>query len=452
MNRKIVSGIMLILLLMIMLTLALDVQPVLAATDDYFWADGESLDIGFSKYGEMINPYKTMGLRYNDVNLFANPYVMESDWNEGWLMNITYEYEGALHNVWAYALYTDRSGSMGIDGAWREGCTEGPLWPPYGGRKTNGYASTDPMEVLHDDPDSCAVLLKTTIYDPEISNPDDPEDPKGLPLVDLVIRVVFNKMNKYVVLVSEVKLRSESTVLGKVHVIFGRRGEWDLEPYSWWPDSYAHFYHGLPYDLVQMIDDSESYVAYAAYWPELTSWRVEGISKLTRRAILTALSGWEQDDMTSEPDTPYTFGEWVFDLSYADGESSVHEFRCATVYGVNDLDDGDDSDMGYGHENVIDSGVVFEIPPPIPTTLGELKAAIEELGSEGEIDNHGIVKSLITKLNVTQKLVDKGKIDEARGILEEDFIPQVLNLTDTHITPDAAELLIESAEYILSNL
>jgi parallel beta-helix repeat protein len=90
--------------------------------------------------------------------------------------------------------------------------------------------------------------------------------------------------------------------------------------------------------------------------------------------------------------------------------------------------------------------------PPVPTTIGELKTKIEELGSEGEIDNQGIVTSLLAKLNVAQKLVDKGKIAEAKSILEEDFIPQVQNLTGIHITSDAADLLIESAEYILSNL
>jgi len=86
------------------------------------------------------------------------------------------------------------------------------------------------------------------------------------------------------------------------------------------------------------------------------------------------------------------------------------------------------------------------------TPIDELKAEIEELGSEGEIDNRGIVKSLIAKLNVAQKLVDKGKIDEAISILEEDFIPQVHNLSGIHITPEAADILIESAEYILSHL
>jgi len=87
---------------------------------------------------------------------------------------------------------------------------------------------------------------------------------------------------------------------------------------------------------------------------------------------------------------------------------------------------------------------------PLPRTIGELKTEIEELGSGGEIDNQGIVKSLIAKLNVAQKLLDKGKIDEAKTILADDFIPQVQNLTGIHITEESANILIKSAEYILS--
>ena len=51
-----------------------------------------------------------------------------------------------------------------------------------------------------------------------------------------------------------------------------------------------------------------------------------------------------------------------------------------------------------------------------------------------------------------EKLVDKGKLDEAKTILEEDFIPQVQNLSGINITPEAADILIESAEYIISHL
>jgi len=89
---------------------------------------------------------------------------------------------------------------------------------------------------------------------------------------------------------------------------------------------------------------------------------------------------------------------------------------------------------------------------PLSRTIKELKTEIEELGSDGEIDNQGIIKSLLAKLNVAQKLIDKGRIDEAKSILEDDFIPQVQNLSGIHITVGAADILIQSAEYVLSQL
>jgi parallel beta-helix repeat protein len=91
-------------------------------------------------------------------------------------------------------------------------------------------------------------------------------------------------------------------------------------------------------------------------------------------------------------------------------------------------------------------------PPPIPTTIAELKNEIEELGSTGDIDNQGIVRGLVAKLNVAQKLVDNGKTAEAQSILEEDLIPQVQELSGIHITPEAADILIKSAECILAHL
>jgi len=89
--------------------------------------------------------------------------------------------------------------------------------------------------------------------------------------------------------------------------------------------------------------------------------------------------------------------------------------------------------------------------PPIPTTISQLKTEIEELGSEGEIDNKGIVTSLLAKLNVAQKLIDDGKIGQAKNILNA-FINEVQAQSGKHITPEAADILIESAEYILSHL
>jgi len=121
--------------------------------------------------------------------------------------------------------------------------------------------------------------------------------------------------------------------------------------------------------------------------------------------------------------------------------------------GAMELDDSGIWDTPYEIDDYNqDNYPLMEPYSPIPRTIGELKTEIEELGLQGDIDNQGIVKSLIAKLNLAQKLVDKGKIDEAKSILEEDFIPQVHNLTDIHITSEAAEILIESAEYIMSHL
>ena len=469
--------------------------------------ESKSLDIGFSKYGSMVSrdacpTCGSVGLNYDDaVDPFCNENVSINEWNEGWLMNITYDYEGDLHEVWAFALFSD---FRGIEGDWILNCT-GPLddRPGYrGGRKTNGYAETDDMQVLYDGPRKCIVLCTTRIYDPLIPNPNDPDDPKGLPLVVLYIQIVFNKVKKYALLIKDIKLTTESKLLEKVQVKFGQRGEWDLgwEPEPWMPRSYAHFYHGLPtkyykhpwyyvdemytgYDLCQIIDQDENYVAWAAFWPELMSYRVESIAQLTRTDKLTDLSDWEhtwtgdegseldgsgdyeyvtsipgyyqdwlwypdcefppywgepdpydgwdgarpdvyvddvlqtegidyvwdysfgepggenrpepgvndvaiagdfwlilfgypgddadiyvhwkchaeQDDMTTEPRTPYTMGEWVFDLSYDDEDLPTHQFRCITVYGVTDLNDGEDWDMGGEAENIIDSEVMYQL-------------------------------------------------------------------------------------------
>jgi hypothetical protein len=68
-----------------------------------------------------------------------------------------------------------------------------------------------------------------------------------------------------------------------------------------------------------------------------------------------------QDDMTVEPRTPYTFGEWVFDLSYDDEDLPSQQFRCVTVYGVTDLNDGEDCDIGEDYDNIIDSEVMYQL-------------------------------------------------------------------------------------------
>ena len=98
-----------------------------------------------------------------------------------------------------------------------------------------------------------------------------------------------------------------------------------------------------------------------------------------------------------------------------------------------------------------DSYPLVEPWTPLPRTIRELNTKIKEFGLEGEIDNKGIVKGLIAKLKVAQRLVDKEKTDEARLVLGE-FVMQVQELSGIHITIEAAEILIKSAKYVMSHL
>jgi len=102
-------------------------------------------------------------------------------------------------------------------------------------------------------------------------------------------------------------------------------------------------------------------------------------------------------------------------------------------------------------ENNQDNYPLMEPWSPLPSTIGELKAEIDELDSEGEIDNQGVVTSLVAKLDVAQKLIDDDKIDQAKNLLNA-FINEIQAQSGKHITPEAAELLLQSAEHILSNL
>lgn len=88
---------------------------------------------------------------------------------------------------------------------------------------------------------------------------------------------------------------------------------------------------------------------------------------------------------------------------------------------------------------------------PLPVTIEELKTEIEKRWSESEINNQGIVKSLIAKLDVAERLIDLGRVNEAKKALQC-FIKQVQKLSGICITTEAADILIESAEYVESHL
>ena len=244
----------------------------------------KNLTIGFSKYGEMVDYETKVGLNYGDeTDAFApgSSKVIEAQWVEGWIINITYVQGGEYRNVWARATYSDYYDADGIGGNWKEGCTDGSTGlTNRGGRKTSGGAITDPIKVLYNGPRRFVALLNTAIY---------AESTHSTPLVNITFTIVFDKVVKYVVVFKDIKRTDVGKNIGDMQIEFSNRGEWDLGDGTP-PKSYAHFYTGnstlydghyqawyngtgVPadyngtYDVCQIIDDGLNYVAWAAFWP-----------------------------------------------------------------------------------------------------------------------------------------------------------------------------------------
>jgi hypothetical protein len=288
------------------------------STDSYvlFPFQKKNLTIGFSKYGEMIDYDLKVGMDYGGATDPWAPntdYVAEYEWVEGWEINITYWHEDTFYNRWAFALYSDYSGTSGIGGDWHEDVQGGALNTTVkGGRKTNGGAVTDDIRVLYNGPRRFVAFLKTTLY--ESSSHTNP-------LVTVSFTIVFDKVKKQAVWFKDIKRIESPKRWGDMQVEFAERGQWDLasdtgESVGSAPKSYACFfpnqttvynasyqswytsaptgYNGV-YDVAQIIDDQLDYVAWAAYWPKPIIHWVDDIGSLSNKKIYTTSSTVEQN-------------------------------------------------------------------------------------------------------------------------------------------------------------
>lgn len=233
----------------------------------------KSLDIGFSKFGELISIDVTdgdgVGLQYpgyESVSTYdqentppsADPFAHEAidrkRWLNGWLIDIKYtEVGGSPREIWAMALFADGDG-WGKDWITMPPVLEfdqaRPLWQehaPYanpdadkyvagvldpiadyrGGRKTNGICVTDPIIDLYDGPRKYIGVTNTLIMDTD-----------GTELVNVTITIIFNKVEKSVILLKDIKALYDKDFL---NVQFGNREEWDLDTIG-----YVHFYTDEP--------------------------------------------------------------------------------------------------------------------------------------------------------------------------------------------------------------
>jgi hypothetical protein len=262
--------------------------------NNYCWVEGvfhsdsytlypyaqESLDVGFSKYGEMIGYNEAtgigLGLQYpgyasagdtydqeegTSVDPFANEEIDIDVWMNGWFIDVKYrKATGEWREIWAFALFSDGALHGGnwitMTSSTDPYVSYRPLWqefppyanpdsdaypapkPSYGGRKTNGVCVTDPITIVYDGPRKYVAVMHTTVRDGATS------------LVDLYFTLIFNKADKNVIVLKDVKRLYDK---GPLNIQFGNRGEWDLSP-----PSYVHFYTDEP---VQSWDvDGDTYI------------------------------------------------------------------------------------------------------------------------------------------------------------------------------------------------
>jgi hypothetical protein len=254
----------------------------------------KSINIGFSKYGELIDADAGVGLEYDGVDVFANPAVPMWKWSNGWVMEIHYTEQNKLRSVWAYALFSDNSDTGGIGGDWKQmqqSKDGGAPGDQHGGRRTSGWAETDDVRLIYDGPRKAIYLLKTTIYD------KDPAQ-TGKCLVEITTQLVFNKVKKYVMEIKDVKRCDDNKFDGPFQIEFSQRGEWDIGTESN-NEAWAEFYNGfctkydkhpfyypcidgepVTFDVAQMIDADEELVGFAAFWPNLISKWVANVDSI----------------------------------------------------------------------------------------------------------------------------------------------------------------------------
>jgi hypothetical protein len=97
--------------------------------------------------------------------------------------------------------------------------------------------------------------------------------------------------------------------------------------------------------------------------------------------------------------------------------------------------------------NSATASVTFTVIATIQSTIADTQRAYDE----GWIDNHGILNSLLRKLNNAQAALDLGDVEEAIDLLGA-YINELEAQSGKHITAEAAALLIADAQWVIDHL
>jgi len=264
--------------ILILLTIFAPILMVAKATDPSDWYTTEpgvldsdyyllypyspqSLKLGFSQYGELIDSNTNVGLEYGGArDPFAAPAGASIDtilpkkvWINGWYIDIRYVHsDWGNRHLWAGALFADKT-DYGKNWTRVDNNYTYPSLPMYeyqetfddkgkelngftpggslvnGGRKTNGTAITEPIEVLYDGPRRFVAKAVTHIYD-WYEDLGDGED-ANLHIVDVILTIIFNKVKKEVIVLKDVKIVDQAKFVIDpltITVTDGREGEDDI--------------------------------------------------------------------------------------------------------------------------------------------------------------------------------------------------------------------------------
>ena len=84
-------------------------------------------------------------------------------------------------------------------------------------------------------------------------------------------------------------------------------------------------------------------------------------------------------------------------------------------------------------------------------TIASLRECVQHAAHEGHIDNEGIARSLIAKLDAAQSALDRGQPRVAVQLLEA-FVSEVRSQSGAHILPEHADHLLLHAQEVLQAL